>query len=39
MKLKNRLVSHNDEYKDIKFNENMDIVCVGNVIGEINNDM
>lgn len=32
---KNRLVSHNDEYEDIKFNENMNIVCVGKVIGAI----
>lgn len=32
---KNRLVSHNDEYEDIEFNENMNIVCVGKVIGVI----
>ena len=34
---KNKLISHNKNYDDIHFNENMNILCVGKVLGALQN--
>lgn len=34
---KNKLISHNKNYDDIHFNENMNILCIGKVLGALQN--